>query len=294
MAPQRHGALLSAIDEPLLRLGIKRVFDPWIDPNLLVEQGYNVSHPERRPLAIEYHFRRVAMRLVISLGRFYQQARNYDKFLESGGIAGPHPERVFNIPEEAGIAADSVFHYLNLFIDDVARIIPFVLAEEGNKPIKVEGFGDFRDKIINKKTISAPQPLFDLFDNLKQEGSWHSLGFKRGVGMRQRLTHYTSLVSFSASTKAGDTNMTADISLISIGDPTSKTDFESTLQIFLTNLCEWLDQLDQVLLSHLSEKLARKDIIWNPLNEPIPDQRLPDCGDIRPDASHYLYLPVCR
>ncbi len=111
--------------------------------------------------------------------------------------------------------------------------------------------------------------------------------------MRQRLTHYTDLVYFKVSTKAGDTKMTSDISLITIGGPTHVLNFEHALQSLLTDLCEWLDQLDQILLADLSERLARKGITWNPFDEPIPAVRLPEPDDARLDASHYLYLPVC-
>ena len=290
--PLRHGALVSDKNGPRCRLGIWQVFDPWVKPELLFSQGYNVRHPEARPLNIEFHFRRVAHRLVRSLGRFHQHAREYERFLEAGGIAGPHPEMVFDIPEEAGIAADSVFHYLTLFIDDLARIIPFVLTEEGAEPRKADGFSQLKNRLI-KEQLPASQAVKDLFVMLDQDDSWWSLGFKWGVGMRQRLTHYTDLVYFRGGTKPGDTKMTGDISLITIGGPVSVVNFESALQILLTGFCEWLDQLDQALLSRLSEKLANKGVPWKPFDEPIPSVKLPELDDARRDAPHYLYLPVC-
>ena len=290
--PKRHGAAVRSIDGPQCRLGVWQVFHPWVDPGLLVLQGHNIRHPQDRPQWIEYHFRRVVIRLVRSLGRLHQHAREYDRFLEAGGLAGPHPEMGFDIPEEAGIAADSVFHYLTLFIDDLARIIPFVLTEEGGEPNEPDGFTQLKNHLI-KGRLPASQPVKDLFARLDQDDSWWSLGFKPRVGMRQRLTHYTDLVYFRGSTKAGDTRMTSDISLITIGGPARVANFENALQNLLTNLCEWLDQLDQVLLAHLSERLARKGIPWNPFDEPIPAVRLPEPDDARPDASHYLYLPVC-
>ena len=290
--PKRHGVLVKSIDGPQFRLGIWKVFHPWVESSLLVSQGHNIYHPQARPRLIEYHFRRVVIRLVRSLGRFYKHAREYDRFLEAGGLAGPHPEMAFEIPEEAGIAADSVFHYLTLFIDDLARIIPFVLAEEGGEPEEPDGFSRLKRRLVEEKP-SALQPVRELFAALDDDDSWWSLGFKRRVGMRHRLTHYTDLVYFKGSTKAGDARMTSDISIISLGDPVRVPNFESALQNLLTGLCEWLDQLDQALLHHLSKRLAVKGIVWNPLNEPIPCVRLPDPDGARLDASHYLYLPVC-
>lgn len=289
---KRHGVVVSSINGPQCRLGIWQVFHPWVDPHLLVLQGYKIPHPQDRPLAIEIHFRRVVIRLVRSLGRLYQHAREYDHFLEAGALAGPHPELAFDIPEEAGIAADSVFHYLNLFIDDLARIIPYILTEDGDKPEEPDSFSTLKRR-MNKGELPATQALKDLFQRLDRDDSWWSIGFRPHVGMRQRLTHYTDLVYFAGSTKPGDTNMTSDISLITIGGPTRVANFEGTLQNLLTDLCEWLDELDQELLGCLAERLARNGIPWNPFDEPIPGVRLPEPDDARLDASHYLYLPVC-
>ena len=288
----RHGALVSNVNGPKCRLGIRKIFDPWVKPNLLVQQGYNIRHPEKRPYLIEYHFRQVVYRLVRSLGRLYQYAREYDRFLEAGALAGPNPDLTFEIPEKAGIAADSVFHYLTLFIDDLARIIPYVLTEEGDEPEEPNGFSALKKQLI-KGQLPASQTVMNLFSALDQDESWWSLGFKRGVGMRQRLTHYTDLVYFRGRTKAGDTEMTNDISLVTIGGPVRVVDFESALQNLLTGLCEWLDQLDQALLSLLSERLEKKGVLWKPFDEPIPAVKLPGLNDARLDAPHYLYLPVC-
>ncbi len=289
--PRRHCVLVSGLDGAECRLGIWRVFDPWVDPRLLVLQGHNFP-PLTRPLRIEFHFRRVVRRLIRSLGRLYQSVREWDRFLEEGGLASPHPELAFEIPEEAGIAADSVFHYLNLFVDDLARIIPFVYATEESKPKEPDGFSKLK-KMLVRGDFPAPQAVKDLFAELDREASWWSLGFKPAVGMRQRLTHYTDLVYFSGKTKQGDTKITGDVSLITIGGPIRVADFEKELEMLLTNFCEWLDRLDTEILTHLSASLARKGISWIPFAEPCPALVLPKPDEARLDASHYLYLPVC-
>ena len=98
-------------------------------------QGYNV--PEiTRPLTIEFHFRRVVHRLIRSLGRLYRHFREWDRFIKEGGLASGHPELVFEIPEEAGIAADSVFHYLNLFIgltESLPQEVTLIEKEDSKK-----------------------------------------------------------------------------------------------------------------------------------------------------------------
>ncbi len=222
--PKRHCALVESKDGPQCRLGIRQVFHPWTEPHLLVLQGYKTGHPEKRPHLIEYHFRQVVCRLVRSLGRLHQHAREYDRFLEAGALAGPNPVLAFEIPTEAGIAADSVFHYLTLFVDDLARIIPYIVTEEGDELEEPDGFSKLKQQLAEGR-LPASQTVKDLFAALDHDESWWSLGFKRGVGMRQRLTHYTDLVYFRGRTKPGDSEMTSDISLISIGGPVRAVNF---------------------------------------------------------------------
>jgi hypothetical protein len=289
---RRHGALIKGVARPQFRLGIWKVFDPWINPRLQALQGHTV--PARsRPLRIEFHFQHVVQRLARSLGRLYQRLREWDRFLEAGGIAGTEPEMVYEIPEEAGIAADSVFHYLNLFVDDLARVIPFALAEEGVEAKEPNGFSKLKKRILDGGSPGASRTLHELFAELDGQTSWWSLGFKRAVGMRQRLTHYTDLVMFRGSTKAGDSKISGDVSLATVGGPVHIQNFEKTVENLLTDLCEWLDRLDQELLTHLSAKLARREVPWNPFNEAVPALDLPETDAARLDVSHYLYLPVC-
>jgi hypothetical protein len=290
--PRRHGAVVRNVDYPQCRLGIWQVFDPWVDPSLQALQG-NTIPAITRPLTIEFHFRRVVHRLVRSLGRLYQRLREWDRFLQAGGLASPHPELAFEIPEEAGIAADSVFHYLNLFIDDLARITPFVLVEAELEPKEPNGFTALKKMLVSGE-LPASQALRELFAELEHQASWWSLGFKWGVGMRQRLTHYTDLLIFQGSTKTGDIKMSGDVSLTTIGGPVQVTEFESALRTILTDFCEWLDRLEQELLADLSQRLAKKGVSWNPFSGPAPAIVLPEPNEARLDVSHYLYLPVCN
>jgi hypothetical protein len=271
-------------------LGVWQIFDPWVDPHLQVLQGYNVSKITR-PVRIEFHFRRVVQRLVRSLARLDQRVREWDHFLEAGGLTSARPELVFDIPEEGGIAADSVFHYLNLFIDDLARVVPFILARDGTEAKELNGFSTLKKMLKNGK-VQAPAPLLELFAELDSGDSWWTHGFKAGAGIRQRLTHYTDVVYFHGSAKPGAPRMTGDVSLISVGGPVHVPDFEGALQELFGKLCEWLEQLDQLLLRHLSEKLAAKGVSWDPNTRECPAVALPSEEGVRLDASHYLYLPV--
>lgn len=288
---KRHCVLLSATGQSRWRLGIWQIFDPWVDPHLQWQQGYAVPKMTR-PLTIEYHFRRVVKRLVRSLALLRQRIHEWDQFLESGALTSARPELAFDIPEEGGIAADNVFHYLNLFIDDIARVIPHILGDEGTEVKEPDGFSQLK-KMLHKKDVPASPSLCKLFEDLDHGDSWWSHGFKFGAGIRQRLTHYTDLVYFQGSTKPGDHRIKGDVSLISVGGPVHVPDFEGALQELFGKLCEWLERLDQLLLRHLSEKLAAKGVTWDPNTVECPSVVLPLEERVRLDASHYLYLPVC-
>lgn len=290
MTTKRHGVLFNPANQPVWRLGIWQIFDPWVNPHLQNLQG-NIVPKRSRPLTIEFHFRRVVRRLAHSLARLNQQVREWDCFLEEGGLTGAHPELVFDIPEEGGIAADSVFYYLNLFIDDLARVIPHVLAYDGTEATEQDGFGELK-RMLNDGKVQAPAALQELFAELDRDDSWWAHGFKRSAGIRQRLTHYTDMVYFHGSAKPGGPRMTGDVSLISIGGSVHIPEFEGALQELFGKLCEWLDRLDMLLLQHMSEKLTAKGISWNPFSDGCPAVPLPPQEVIRPDASYYLYLPV--
>jgi hypothetical protein len=289
--PIRHCVL---IDDTgcQFQLGIWRAFDPWIDPDLLHMQGYQVRHTEARPARIEFHFRRVVVRLLRSLECLCRHARKYQRFLDEGALAGPSPEQAFEIPEQAGIAADSVFHYLTLFIDDLARIVPLVFTDEGQEGRDVDGFGALKTA-LNKNALRVPRQVGALFQGLNREDSWWSLGIKYRVGIRQRLTHYTDLIYFNASTKPGSTAMVSEISLVAIGDPNQALDLESGLRIFFSSLCEWLDELEKEILAHLSDKLRQQGIDWDPFRLPVCKVALPRSNDMFMGRDHYLYIPVC-
>lgn len=290
---KRHNVLLNGTSQPQWRLGIWQIFDPWVNPHLQMLQG-NIVPKITRPLAIEFHFRRVVRRLVLSLARLDQQVREWNHFLEALE-AGKHPvanlELFFDIPEEGGFAADSVFYYLNSFIDDLARVIPHILAHDGIEAKEPDGFGELKTMLSERK-LQAPAVLHELFSELDCDDSWWSHGFKRGAGVRQRLTHYTDMVYFHGSTKPGGSKMTSDVSLTSVGGPVHAPEFERGLQVLFGKLCEWLDRLDLVLLRHLSENLAAKGVTWKPFSGGCPAYLLPTQEVIQLNASHYLYLPV--
>lgn len=293
--PKRHGILIKTNKEIQFKVGIWGVFDPWTDGTLLGAQGYFGRHEEERPLYVELHFRRVINRLFRSLNGLYFQLRKYDKFTEDGFLDGPNPSLVFEIPEEIGIAVDSTVHYLNLFAEDLARIIPFVLEEHVPERDKVKLSGSLfsalkRDIISGEKTTT--NEIKKLFQSLEQDGSWWSLSLKHGYGIRQRLVHYTDLVTCGASVKSGDSKMTPYFTLHRIGTSEGSMPLEKTLKTLFFDLCNWLDDLDELLLPILVERLAENDVEWSPFDRGVSTIRLPvPCAD-RFDVSKF-FMPEC-
>lgn len=245
---------------------------------------------------IEYHFRQTLYRLVHSLELFQQHTRSWSNFLESGGLAGPNPALTFTIPMEAGIAADSLFHYLNLFIDDIARVIPFVLFKTPSDA-QVDGLSTLKKKILTNK-ISVSSRLRELFEELDQETSWYHAGFQRGKGIRQRLVHYTDIIFFSGGPGKDHDKMVPEISLAAVGEKIVVGNFEESLRKLLGGLCEWLDQIEEVLIEQLSKRMAEEKIAWSWMSAEYPAVSLaaisnPEGDVLKREKQRWadLYLP---
>lgn len=290
---KRHGIAISSSGDVQLHLGIWQVFDPWIDGGLVWAQGHQGRHPEERPLYIEFHFRRVVARLAISLERLFIQLREYDRHLKEGGVYSPTPHSYWDIQEEAGMAADSVFHYFNLFVEDIARIIPYALDDESLSVDEAKSsiFNELKKRIKLKQDV--PSEIANLFNSLEDPQSWWSLALLRGTGMRQRLEHSTSLLTLTTSAKPEDPNMTPDVRLVNIGRSDEAIDFEKALKQIMTNLCDWLDKLEALLLKNLVESLKSKDVSWSPFDKPVPSVYFPSLRVNNFDTNGF-YLPICK
>jgi hypothetical protein len=287
MMPKRHGAATRE-GKAVLLLGVWRIFDPWTRADLLVKQGVKIRHSEQRPARIGYHFGRAARRFAICLAHLHTSVRDFDRFIDEGGIAGSKPWLMFDIPEDAGIWADAALHYLNLLVDDIARMVPFALAREGERVRPPFSFRELMKDIDAMRRL-APPSLRELFSQLDRSDSWWTIGFASELGMRQRLVHYGDLLSFSASTKPGDDRMTSDIKLISVGVEVRVPDFEGALAAMLADLCRWLDDLEGVLIEILVENLNAKGVEWDTSDEPPEGAYLAPTGALGTTA---FYLPL--
>jgi hypothetical protein len=85
-----------------------------------------------------------------------------------------------------------------MFVDDVAKAIPFVFDETCDQ--LADGFSEVKAK-VGKGEYHALEPLFDA---LSEPDSWWMLALQRGQGVRQRITHYPDLMSVQASRSEHD------------------------------------------------------------------------------------------
>lgn len=286
----RHGVVIDPAGEPACSVGmLELAFQLETFPPALKTDP--AARKINMPTFVRFHFVRVCSRLFSSLGRLDEHVRAWDKFLRDGALAGPNPSLAHTVPDEAGIAADSVVHYLSAFVDDVARTIPLAL---GTEPLP-DGEGlSWLKRRISARNWTPPAPIGALFSELNDPASWWWQGFSRGGGMRHRLVHYTDLVHFGGTTRPGDDHMSSNVSLGAVGGPVSHTDFEAALRTLFAGLFGWLDRLERELRSSLVARHGQ----W-----PLPSKVVPDCAFSLPrgritswgaPGPSYLYLPLCR
>lgn len=292
---KRHGIKIDDKGDILFLLGILSVFDPWTEGKILWEQGIELRHPEKRPLSIKFHLRRVAKRLIISLTKLFFLMQDYKKNLQGTGPEVGHYVDYWEVQEEIGIAADSIFHYLNLLVDDIAKIIPFIALEQG---VPEDFFDSSHGSIFNfvnskfktEEVFRNNAELSTLFSRLNStEISWWSLAFKKESGLRQRLVHYTDLLMLHIDID----NNTRKPRIIhsEVGKAVRDQDVERALRELFDSLCEWLDVLEIELSHILSAQLKKKNVNWSSLNSPAQGFLVPQLPD-RSFDSNSFFVPL--
>ncbi len=238
----------------------------------------------------ELHSRHVSDSLLHSLDVFQSRLDELKKWYNAKGFAGPRPFLGTLLQLEAGIAASSIFHFLNLFLDDVARIVLLVLRLRPHI-----SFGNLLNKVGEGK-IPTPRGLKQVFDELRDQNSWWNVGFKSGEGIRQRLVHYTDMVTITASRRPGSTRFRTTAYLHAMDRKVPTRNLEAEISRILLGLCEWLDRVEEALKDMLADEARRKHIQWNPRQDPsrlrIP-VGLTNKWRIIP-KKHFLYLPICE
>jgi len=112
---------------------------------------------------IAYHFRGVLDRLLHSLDMLQRSMAEYsgyfEQFLEQGG-----GEWLGATGLNASIHAEGVFSYLNMLIDDIARLVPLVF-NKGGVTVQVFSGGPKEALLPQRDQFPEIEPLLKLLDD---------------------------------------------------------------------------------------------------------------------------------
>ncbi len=278
--PVRHGCFRLKEDGPLfLHFGMLRVFIGVLSPGRITSQ-----QAQERAQSLHRHINDAVRRLAYSLDTFQQAKEKW--------------EDAFSLPMEQwmehndqvvlGIAADSISHYFNICFDDVWRVIPFVV--DPVSPDEPGGYTAFK-RLLDRGKFAAVKPLFD---QLASPGTWWHSMFERGSGIRQRFVHYTDM--FMVLGQQGPNDERCKV-LTFVRSPYSTglgIDFIVILRDSLKGFCDWLDELEAILVNELSAQSATRGLAW-PLLANCPRVLVPvDMhAGTREIPDDFLYMPVC-
>lgn len=268
------GTRLTREQVSVFRYGIWQVFEA-------LREGLFLELSDRGKAAkLQDHFGQVCHRFIYSLQHLNElMQRMSDNFASSSFVLDS-----LQIHLEAGCQADHVLTYLNMMVDDIAQVI--VLATAVAHPKKrTESMGDLKHKAIME--LPAIAPVHSLLAELENPGSWWELAFKPRQGARQLLIHNHYVVSFHGTQSPGGP-MEVKANLIS---PYQKHpidgDFFRLLRDILTNLCDWLDRVENSLIIHLQTL----DSSWKPMLT-CPSVYLGSGVPITGICYHPMYFPL--
>lgn len=235
-------------------------------------------------MAFLRHFETVTNKLLHSLHTFQQCMIGLNIHL-----ASDRSEQVSErarLEMDAGIAGDSVFFYLGIFLDDLAKAVLYThLIEPENG---LESFGDLKREVPKNNRFASLRPLFD---ELAKPLSWYDCVLTRGRGIRQRLVHYHDIILFAGTRKADDDPWEA-VAYLSNAHLDVPANIVELFKTVFSGLFDWLDRLEPRLANELQGR-------W-PDAEPSEFYsrvrfRVPVVYTSNPFAvpGDYLYLPIC-
>jgi len=290
--PCRHG-IRREDNSAVVLFGVSDLFEVLSRPPFRTTPLGN----RHEPTNLAFHFRQVIQLFFYFLDMFQKKYRAFEQFLEGGALAGPNPTAYFDIRTEANAAAQGTLTNLNIILDDIARIIPYVIFREPTPKqilILTNGFSEMKDLLSEYSNTSTVEQLRTLFANLKDDASWWKLGFKYNIGLRSRFMHYPDCLVLSGSTPPGESKMRPNFELCRIGTPGYTVDFPAQLRMMLQGLCEWLDKLDAIMVERLMARAKEDGFEWHP--EKCPAYFMPIVGSASVQAipaEDFLYLPIC-
>jgi hypothetical protein len=293
--PRNHGLITLDNGLPAFRFGIMSVFDSLALPPFIFSTGKIVTSqvssfwlPSEDFQAFDVHVGHTLRRLLHSLDVFQRKMATIGEYFTEGSTPDGINEQLY-----AAIAADSILHYLNILVDDLAKMIPPVIFDNERQRDRKDFFQLKKaiKKDINRPEYTTIRPLFLMLDDPL---SWWSLGFQPDTGMRQRIVHFPDFVSIQGQQDKGESNVTSRAYVMNLLDMKSTIPFEKRLRDVLRGLCDWLDQLERPLWDRLSERarmtgkadFARPKEIYQvrlPVELPLKPRSLP--------TEDFLYLP---
>jgi hypothetical protein len=197
------------------------------------------------------------------------------------------------LERRTGIAADSTLQYLGIFLDTIGRLTPYVVLE--NPKTHVEEI-DGLNKALKYARAGGPfNAVQAVFLKLDDPDSWWNIGFGRGAGVRQRITHYPDLVMFQGSGFQGQPMKAKAYLHYAYGTGQGEAlDFVDTLTKILAGACEWLDELEAVFLSILTSRAGRIGQIL-PKLPAVSGMYLPVnmTGVAQKYREDFLHMPIC-
>lgn len=298
--PKRHGLLQEKERLPVMLFGIHEIFWQLVDPAFSKNPQIDEETRDIRKRYFEesyYHFEHIMDRFFDALDIFQQNMAALDKIFSMDMAERPLFLHM-NTQRRAGMAADAVLQYLGILLDVIGSLIPFVVLD---KPKDYSCYSHYQNKrcdSLHKVKKNAEQnsqfaQLKDIFAKLDMPNSWWAIGYKRGEGMRQRITHFSDFVMFHGSGKTGENTMKTKATLGNAVDLNNRINFDEALKSMLAGLCDWLDELEQNLFEILQNRatglgkmLTRKRIFLVIL--PIFREEAREIPD-----KDFLYLPMC-
>ena len=167
------------------RLGITDIFSVMSQYDFISDQQV-----KKQAQFLYHHFSHVKNRLAHSLDLLQRSVLSIEE--EFNKVDENFLIGINNIIMNAEVAALSVIAHLNIFVDDVARIVHLILTSTTFDNLQFP----FTDVKRKAGTDAQYRTFKTIFDELDQAGSWWQMAFKYGVGMRQRLIHYPDIIQF--------------------------------------------------------------------------------------------------
>lgn len=290
--PKRHGLYREGANLPACRLGILSIFDALLHTSLNTTRKEICGSPlkdlfGRSFMRCTYLIRR----LIYSLDALQQVLQKYGNYLDSLEKGDAIPK---NYEIKAAIAVDSVFTYLNIFLDDIAKMSLYILFDdvECEKYKKINSFHKLQIDSSKNPNLLKLRPFFAELANL--DSSWWQKGFAYKKGLRQRLIHYPDYVSLQGAKGPLEDKFKPQCFLI--GEPGNSIDIEVTLREILFGMCDWLDKFEDALANILTERAKRANISWVRKSQcwgfSLYNLALEEEKEL--PISDFLYLPICQ